>query len=42
VTREIRQTIVDEIMCQIAALMPEEYRGEYSKSNNPPKYLEFI
>jgi 1-acyl-sn-glycerol-3-phosphate acyltransferase len=30
VTSEIRQQIVDEMMYQIAALMPEEYRGEYS------------
>jgi 1-acyl-sn-glycerol-3-phosphate acyltransferase len=31
VTAEIRQQIVDEIMVQIAKLMPEEYRGEYSE-----------
>jgi len=30
VTSEIRQQIVDEMMYQIAALMPEKYRGEYS------------
>ena len=30
VTSEIRQQIVDEMMCQLAALMPEKYRGEYS------------
>jgi len=30
VTAEIRQQIVDEMMYQIAALMPEKYRGEYS------------
>lgn len=30
VTSEIRQQIVDEMMYEIAKLMPEEYRGEYS------------
>ena len=29
VTGEVRQQIVDEMMVQIAKLMPEEYRGEY-------------
>ena len=31
VTGEIRQQIVDEMMVQIAKLMPEEYRGEYTE-----------
>jgi len=30
VTREMRQQIADEIMYQIAALLPSEYRGHYS------------
>jgi len=30
VTRGVRQKMVDEIMHQIAALLPEEYRGEYA------------
>ena len=30
VTAEMRQEIVDEMMFRIAALLPEEYRGEYS------------
>jgi len=29
VTRQVRQQVADEIMFQIAALMPEAYRGEY-------------
>jgi len=33
VTSEIRQQIVDEMMAQIAKLMPEEYRGEYSDTS---------
>lgn len=31
VTAEIRQQIVDEMMVQIAVLMPEEYRGDYAE-----------
>ena len=30
VTREMRQQMTDEIMCQMAALLPPEYRGAYS------------
>ena len=30
VDREIRRKMVDEIMYQLAILMPEEYRGFYS------------
>jgi 1-acyl-sn-glycerol-3-phosphate acyltransferase len=41
VTSEIRQEIADEIMCQIAALMPEEYHGEYAGCKSQPKYLKF-
>ena len=37
VTGEIRQQIVDEMMCRIAKLLPEEYRGEYSDMS---KYTE--
>jgi 1-acyl-sn-glycerol-3-phosphate acyltransferase len=39
---EIRQAIADEIMTQIAILMPEEYRGEYTNCQSQPKYLRFI
>ncbi len=38
---EMRQAMADEIMCQIAALMPEEYHGEYADCKSPPKYLRF-
>ncbi len=42
VSGEVRQAVVDEIMYQIAALLPEEYRGEYADCNPPPsKYLRF-
>jgi 1-acyl-sn-glycerol-3-phosphate acyltransferase len=33
-TKEVRQKIVDEMMFELAALLPEEYRGEYKKSEN--------
>ncbi|MBN2386743.1 MAG: 1-acyl-sn-glycerol-3-phosphate acyltransferase [Anaerolineales bacterium] len=42
VTREVRQQMVDEVMGQVAALMPEAYRGEYAGwALQPPRYLEF-
>ncbi len=44
VTSEIRQQIVDEMMYEIAKMMPEEYRGEYSDmskaTQNYIKYTE--
>jgi 1-acyl-sn-glycerol-3-phosphate acyltransferase len=41
VTGEIRQQIVDEMMVQIAKLMPEEYRGEYSDTGKwTEKYIQ--
>lgn len=41
VNRTIRQLMVDEIMGQIALLMPEKYRGVYSDLSNPVQYLTF-
>jgi 1-acyl-sn-glycerol-3-phosphate acyltransferase len=42
VNGEIRQAMADEIMSQIAVLMPKEYRGEYADCVPPPqKYLRF-
>jgi 1-acyl-sn-glycerol-3-phosphate acyltransferase len=42
VNGEIRQKMVDEIMYQLAVLMPEDYRGEYKDCSHPPtKYLRF-
>lgn len=41
-TSEIRQAIVDEIMYQMAALLPAKYRGEYADlSAATEKYLRF-
>lgn len=43
VTRPVRQAITDEIMYRIAALLPEEYRGEYAELEKATqKYLKFI
>jgi 1-acyl-sn-glycerol-3-phosphate acyltransferase len=42
VTRKIRQAMADEIMYQIAILMPEKYRGQYADCNPfPQNYLRF-
>lgn len=43
VTRSLRQTITDEIMYRIAALLPEHYRGEYADLQAATqKYLRFM
>lgn len=40
--KEERQQIVDEMMYQLAALLPEEYRGEYSDmSKAATRFLKF-
>jgi 1-acyl-sn-glycerol-3-phosphate acyltransferase len=42
VNSRIRQEMADEIMYQIANLMPEKYRGEYAHPTPlPVKYLRF-
>jgi 1-acyl-sn-glycerol-3-phosphate acyltransferase len=41
VNGDIRQAMADEIMVQIAVMMPEEYHGAYSDWKSPPKYLRF-
>jgi 1-acyl-sn-glycerol-3-phosphate acyltransferase len=43
VTRPVRQEITDEIMFRIAALLPEDYRGEYADlSTATHKYLKLL
>lgn len=43
VTRTVRQHMTDEIMYQLAALLPEPYRGEYSDLGlKTEKYLQFV
>ena len=42
VNREVRQQITDEIMYQLAALLPEKYRGEYKDMGAATgEYLQF-
>ena len=41
-TKEVRQQMADEIMYQLARLLPEQYRGAYSDLENATeKYLRF-
>ncbi len=43
VTSAIRQEMVDEIMFQMAALLPPEYRGAYAEPGRATwKYLQFV
>ena len=43
VDRQMRQEILDEIMVQMAALLPPEYRGVYAdRDSTNPKYLRFL
>jgi hypothetical protein len=40
---ETRQQAADEIMAQMAALLPEQYRGRYGELvGKEPKYLEIV
>lgn len=42
VTKEIRQQMADEMMYQLAKLLPEKYRGEYADLDHATtKYLRF-
>ena len=42
-TADMRQAVADEVMLQIAALLPPAYRGAYAEvSRTPPLYLEPI
>jgi len=43
VDRRMRQEILDEIMAQMAVLLPMEYRGVYANQDAAnPKYLRFL
>lgn len=43
VTKEIRQQMADELMYQIAKLLPAEYRGEYADLEHATEqYLRFV
>ncbi|MBT3338760.1 MAG: 1-acyl-sn-glycerol-3-phosphate acyltransferase [Anaerolineae bacterium] len=41
VNSRVRQEMVDEIMVELAKLMPEEYRGAYSDIEKTPKYIRY-
>jgi 1-acyl-sn-glycerol-3-phosphate acyltransferase len=42
INHETRQVVADEIMAQMAALLPEKYRGRYGEMvGKEPKYLLF-
>jgi 1-acyl-sn-glycerol-3-phosphate acyltransferase len=40
--RAIRQQVVDELMLQLAKLMPEAYRGVYAGRAEEPHFLHFL
>ncbi len=40
VTAEMRQQIVDEMMREIAKMLPEKYRGAYADVDVPAKYIK--
>ncbi len=41
--RATRQAVVDEIMRELAGLLPDEYRGAYADApTDAPRYLEFL
>jgi 1-acyl-sn-glycerol-3-phosphate acyltransferase len=43
INNQLRQVMADEIMYQIAILMPEKYRGQYMDCTPPPQnYLRFL
>ena len=43
VTRDVRQEITDEIMRELAGLLPPVYRGVYSElSQGAPRYLRYL
>jgi 1-acyl-sn-glycerol-3-phosphate acyltransferase len=42
VTREVRARMVDEVMYQLASILPEEYRGNYADmTKKTEKYLAY-
>ncbi len=43
ITRDVRDKMVDEIMCQLAVLLPREYRGVYKGQDISSKqYLKYL
>lgn len=42
ISRALRRYIADEIMGQVAALLPPEYRGAYTSLPETPRYLRYL
>lgn len=42
ITRALRRQIADEIMGQVAALLPAEYRGVYASFSEAPRYIRSL
>lgn len=42
ISRTLRHQIADEIMGQVAALLPPEYRGVYASFSGTPRYLRYL
>lgn len=42
VTREVRQAMTHEIMCQLAQLLPPAYHGVYADCTPQTRYLKFL
>jgi 1-acyl-sn-glycerol-3-phosphate acyltransferase len=40
-TAEVRQQIVDEMMREVAKLLPEQYRGVYADIDTPAEYIKY-
>ena len=41
VTRQVREAMMDELMLQLAAVLPPEYRGVYGNSSAAQEYIVF-
>ncbi len=41
VTKQVRQKMVDEMMIELAKLLPEEYRGAYADVDRELKYIRY-
>jgi hypothetical protein len=42
-TKEIRQQMTEEVMYQLAKILPEEFRGEYADLENATeKYIRYL
>jgi len=42
VNKQVRQEMVDEMMIELAKLLPEEYRGAYADVDRALKYIRYV